>query len=97
LGLRFNLNKPTPHAILAGIFVNLSTLLPLDCLQPGEWAEVCDISGEPAWVGRLAELGIRVGALIQMLCAGSPCLLQVGGGRLSLRGDPAMLVLVRPV
>lgn len=71
-------------------------LVPLDHLQPGQWAEVADICGEPDLVGRLAELGLRAGILLRMLRAGSPCLLQVGGGRLSLRGDHG-LVLVRPV
>lgn len=54
------------------------------------------MAGEPDWVGRLAELGIRVGVRVQMLRDGSPCLLQVGGGRLSLRGEQATQVLVRP-
>ena len=58
---------------------------------------MCDVSGESAWVGRMAELGIRVGAIVQMLRDGSPCLLQVGGGRLSLRGDADFQVFVRPV
>jgi ferrous iron transport protein A len=72
-------------------------MLPLQCLRPGEWAEVCDVSGEPTWVGRLAELGIRVGTRLQMLRDGSPCLVLVGGGRLSLRGAAGLQVLVRPV
>lgn len=72
-------------------------MLPLECLRPGEWAEVCDVAGEPDWVGRLAELGLRVGCRLQMLCGGSPCLIAVGGCRLSLRGDHAMQVFVRPV
>jgi ferrous iron transport protein A len=76
--------------------VTVDLLLPLECLRPGEWAEVCDVSGEPSWVCRLGELGIRVGGRVQMLRAGSPCLIQVGGGRLSLRGDHASCVLVRP-
>jgi ferrous iron transport protein A len=58
---------------------------------------VCDVSGEPAWVRRLAELGIRVGSRLRVLRGGSPCLVQVGGGRLSLRGELALQVLVRPV
>jgi ferrous iron transport protein A len=76
--------------------VNLDLLLPLDCLRPGEWAEVCDVSGEPGLVCRMAEMGVCVGCRVQMLCEGSPCLIRVGGGRLSLRGDHAMQVLVRP-
>jgi ferrous iron transport protein A len=74
-----------------------SALLPLECLRPGEWAEVQDVSGEPAWIARLGELGVRVGCRVQMLRDGSPCLIQVGGGRLSLRGDHLTGVLVRPV
>jgi ferrous iron transport protein A len=72
-------------------------LLPLETLRPGEWAEVADVSGEPAWVGRMAELGLRVGARVQVLRGGSPCLVLVGDGRLSLRGDHGFQVLVRAV
>ena len=71
-------------------------ILPLESLRPGEWAEVCDVCAEPAVVGRMAELGLRAGCRVQVLRAGSPCLVQVGGGRLSLRGEQGM-VLVRPV
>lgn len=77
--------------------MSVEILLPLECLRSGEWAEVCDVSGEPAWVCRLAELGLRVGCRLQMLRGGSPCLIALGGSRLSLRGDQAMQVLVRPV
>ena len=101
VGLRFSLNKPgkAPPSCppSASVPVIPSTILPLECLRPGEWAEVFDVSGEPSWVGRLAELGIRVGARLQMLRDGSPCLVLVGDGRLSLRGEAALQVLVCPV
>lgn len=71
-------------------------LLPVELLESGDWAEVADISGEPAWVGRLAELGIRTGSRLQMLRPGTPCLLEVAGSRLSVRPDVAMQILVRP-
>jgi Fe2+ transport system protein FeoA len=71
-------------------------LLPLDCLQSGEWAEVAEVTGEPKWVGRLAELGIRTGTLVKVLQPGSPCLLEVDGCRLSLRLDYDLQILVRP-
>jgi Fe2+ transport system protein FeoA len=77
--------------------VNTETLLPLELLRPGEWAEVADVSGEPTWIGRLAELGVRVGCRLCLLSGGCPCLLQVGGCRLSLRGEEALRILVRPV
>jgi ferrous iron transport protein A len=77
--------------------VNADLLLPLESLRPGEWAEVCDVAGDPGWVRRLGELGLSAGSRLQMLRGGSPCLIQIGGGRLSLRGDHAMQVFVRPI
>jgi ferrous iron transport protein A len=72
-------------------------LLPLECLQTGEWAEVEHVEGEPAWVGRMAELGVRAGCRLRMLQAGSPCLLDLAGSRLCLRGESLMQILVRPL
>jgi ferrous iron transport protein A len=74
-----------------------SELLPLELLHAGEWADVADVSGEPGWVCRLAEMGVRIGSRLRVLQPGSPCLLQVGESRLSLRGDWALQILVRPV
>ena len=65
--------------------------------KPGDWADVADVSGEAGWVGRMAELGVRAGCRLRVLQPGSPCLLQVGGCRLCLRGECLMQILVRPV
>ena len=72
-------------------------LLPLDMLRTGEWADVAEIHGEPSWVGHMEALGLRAGTRLQVLRAGSPCLLKIGPARLSLRGEMAFQVLVRPV
>jgi Fe2+ transport system protein FeoA len=72
-------------------------LLPLDMLRAGEWAEVADVTGDPAWVGRLAELGLRQGSRLCVLQPGSPCLLQVADCRLCLRGSECSQILVQPV
>ena len=72
-------------------------IVPLEMVSAGEWADVEDVSGEPGWVGRMAELGVRAGCRLQVLQPGSPCLLQVGGCRLCLRGECLMQILVRPV
>jgi ferrous iron transport protein A len=77
--------------------MNPVTALPLEFLSPGEWAEVADVHGEPGWVGRMAELGVRVGTKLRLLRGGSPCLFQVGGCRLCLRGEQAMQIMVRPL
>ena len=72
-------------------------LLPLDMLRAGEWAEGEEVSGQPGWVCRLAELGIRAGCRLQVVQPGSPCLLNVAGCRLCLRPDDSSQILVRPV
>jgi len=72
-------------------------LLPLETLHSGEWAEVAEVTGEPRCVGRLAELGVRAGTVLRVVQPGSPCLLEIGGCRLSLRADCALHILVRPV
>jgi len=71
--------------------------MPLELLSCGELAVVEDVHGDPQWVNRMAELGLRTGCQLRMLQSGSPCLLQVGGCRLCLRGDDCMKILVRPV
>jgi Fe2+ transport system protein FeoA len=58
---------------------------------------VAEVHGEPGWVGRLAELGVRIGSRLQVLRGGYPCLLMIGGSRLSLRGQEVMQILVRPL
>ena len=72
-------------------------LMPLDMLRAGEVAEVAEVSGHDSWVGRLAELGIRVGCRLRVVQPGSPCLLDVGGCKLCLRGGECSSILVRPV
>ncbi len=75
----------------------LTELLPLELLRVGEWADVAELHGEPGFIGRLTELGLGVGCRLRVLQPGSPCLLQVGESRLSLRADWAMQILVRPM
>jgi len=72
-------------------------LMPLEYLPSGQWADVEDVGGEPGWVSRMAELGVRIGTRIRVLQAGSPCILEVGPSRLSLRGEDSFQVLVRPL
>ena len=72
-------------------------LFPLDMMRSGEVAEVAEISGDPGWVGRLAELGLRTGCRLKVLQPGSPCLLEMADCKLCLRGGDACQILVRPV
>jgi Fe2+ transport system protein FeoA len=72
-------------------------MMPLEMLRSGEWADVAEVHGEAGWIGRMAELGIRTGSRIQMVQDGVPCLLNVDGCRLCLRGDACSRILVRPL
>jgi Fe2+ transport system protein FeoA len=73
------------------------SLMPLDMLRPGEWAEVADVGGDPAWVCRMAEMGLQAGCPVQMVQGGAPCLLRVAGCKLCLRADDSAQILVRPL
>ena len=73
------------------------SLMPLDMLRPGEWAEVADVGGDPAWVCRMAEMGLQAGCPVQMVQDGAPCLLRVAGCKLCLRADDSAHILVRPL
>ena len=74
------------------------TLLPVELLRSGEWGDVAEVAGEPAWVCRMAELGVQAGCRFQVVQSGNPCLVQIRSGpRLCLRVDCAVQVLVRPL
>lgn len=72
-------------------------MVPLAFLEDAEFAEVAQVEGEPAFVSRLQALGLRAGSAVRMVRAGSPCLIEVGSSRLSLRVDDTCSVLVRPL
>ena len=72
-------------------------LIPLEYLRTGEWADVAEVSGDSAWVGRMAELGVRSGCRLQVVQDGSPCLLNIAGCKLCVRGDASAQILVRPL
>jgi ferrous iron transport protein A len=72
-------------------------LMPVELVSCGDWADVAEVGGEPSWICRMAELGVRVGSRVRILRSGSPCILEVGQSRLSLRGEDSFRVFVRPI
>lgn len=68
--------------------------VPLSALLAGESATVCRIAGGCHDVHRLEEFGLRGGARIRMFRTGNPCILRVGGGKVCLRSDPTLSILV---
>ena len=70
-------------------------LISISALRPGQIAEVGELVGPRAHVRRLQELGLRAGALLQMIRCGSPCILRVDGSTLCFREVDSLRVLVR--
>jgi len=68
--------------------------VPLETLQAGETATVSRITGHCSDVHRLEEFGLRGGSRIHMFRTGNPCILRLGGGKVCLRCDPALRILV---
>jgi ferrous iron transport protein A len=77
--------------------VPVESLIPLELLEVGELAEVDEVNGDCAWVARMAELGIRQGTRLKLLRQGSPCIVEVGGARLSVRGEAGAHNYARPL
>ncbi len=68
--------------------------VPLEALLAGETATVSRITGCCPDVHRLEEFGLRGGSRIRMFRTGNPCILRIGGGKVCLRSDPALRILV---
>ena len=71
-------------------------LIPLSALRPGQVAEVRQIVGRTEQVRRLEELGLRGGALLEVVRAGSPCIVRLGGSTLCIRNGELVSVMVAP-
>lgn len=65
-------------------------------LAPGETAQIGQVLGREDQVHRLQELGLRSGAIIEMLQTGSPCIIRLGANKLCFRADELTRVLVVP-
>jgi Fe2+ transport system protein FeoA len=73
----------------------LQPLVPLAALLGGESGVVEEVLGQAADVLRLQELGIRTGQTVEVLQAGSPCIVRIAGNKLCFREGEACEVLVR--
>ena len=71
--------------------------LPLSMLVVGQSGRVSHVVGRADHVHRLREMGLRDGAMIEMLQPGRPCIIRLDGQRLCVRDDELLSVLVRPI
>ena len=72
-------------------------LIPLSMLAAGDTAVVQSVVGSTELVRHLAEIGVHAGALLEMMRAGSTCILRVDGTKICVRGDELLQVLVTPL
>jgi Fe2+ transport system protein FeoA len=70
-------------------------MIPIEMMVSGQLAEIVDVSGSPEAVCRLNEIGLSAGACIQIVRSGMPCILSLGGRRISFRGENSAAILVR--
>jgi Fe2+ transport system protein FeoA len=71
-------------------------LIPLHQLPVGQSACVSHILGQPDQVHRLQEFGLHGGTRIEMFRPGNPCIIRLAGGKVCLRADEMLCVLVEP-
>ncbi|MEX2093867.1 MAG: FeoA domain-containing protein [Pirellulales bacterium] len=69
-------------------------LVAIASLLPGQLAEVRQVVGRPEQVRRLEELGVRDGVVLEMVRAGTPCIIRVGATKLCFRDGEMCSVLV---
>ena len=71
------------------------SLVPLTLLRAGESGRIGDVFGAGGVVQRLREMGLRVGAVVEMVRSGSPCILRLDGQKICVRSDEMTGVLVQ--
>jgi Fe2+ transport system protein FeoA len=68
----------------------------LERLPAGKTARICRIEGRLDHVHRFEELGFSTGTRIQMFRPGNPCIIRLAGGKVCIRSDGSLRVLVEP-
>jgi len=63
-------------------------------MNPGQTARIGQLVGPPDAVHRLEELGLRLGAEVEMVQSGAPCMIRLEGHKLCFRESEALQVLV---
>lgn len=74
-----------------------SSIIPIQSLPAGRSACIVEFLGRPELVQRLEEFGLRKGICVEMFRQGNPCILRLGSGKVCLRTDGSLRVLVEPL
>lgn len=71
-------------------------MVPLTLLRAGQKGRITEVFGGGDLAHRLREMGLRAGAIVEMVCAGSPCIIRLGTRKLCVRADEVTSVFVHP-
>lgn len=71
-------------------------MVPLTLLRSGQTGRVTEVFGGGDLAHRLREMGLLAGAMVEMVRAGSPCIIRLGTRKLCVRADEMVSVLVHP-
>lgn len=74
----------------------MDDLIPLHLLRDGAIGRIENVVGSAAEVHRLHEMGLCGGKQIEIVRAGSPCIIRLDGKSLCFRTDDLLHVFVRP-
>jgi len=72
-------------------------VIPLESLAVGQSASVSEVVGPAHHVQRMEEFGIRGGTKIEMYRVGNPCIIRTFGGKVCLRADGILDIMVKPL
>jgi Fe2+ transport system protein FeoA len=72
-------------------------IVPLQQLAVGQTGCIHRLLGRPDDVHRLEEFGLRQGVRIEMFRPGNPCIIRLMGGKVCLRADDLLQILVEPI
>ena len=68
----------------------------LSSLRRGEVASIAQVIGDAEAIRRLHELGLQLGARIEILRSGSPCIVRVNDSTICFRHEEQVRVMVSP-
>ena len=85
----------TQPTLAEGVDGGLNRLVPLSSLRAGESGWIGAVVEGGGLMQRLRELGLRTGARVRMIRAGSPCIFRLEGQKLCVRADEVGCVLVQ--
>lgn len=72
----------------------MTDLIPLKLLPAGATGRIAQLLGSSHEVHRLEELGLRPGTAVEVVQAGSPCIIRLSGHKLCFRESDLFSVLV---